>query len=76
MAFTFKKVLESAEIGNSIFDEEGAKIVPEIMKKAQEKNVQIHLPCDFNCGDKFEAGCQTQVAVAVPEGWMGLDIGP
>lgn len=34
MAFTFLKVLDNMEIGNSIFDEDGAKIVPDIMKKA------------------------------------------
>lgn len=34
MAFTFNKVLTGANIGKSLFDEEGAKIVPDIMKKA------------------------------------------
>jgi phosphoglycerate kinase len=34
MAFTFNKVLDNASIGKSLFDEEGAKIIPDIMKKA------------------------------------------
>jgi phosphoglycerate kinase len=54
MAFTFNKVIHNSQIGKSLFDAEGAKIVPEIMKKAQEKGVKIHIPVDFICGDKFE----------------------
>jgi hypothetical protein len=50
MAFTFKKVLEGMEIGNSLYDEPGAKIVDGIMKKAAEKGVRIHLPDDFVIG--------------------------
>ncbi|CAG9320940.1 unnamed protein product [Blepharisma stoltei] len=77
MAFTFKKRLENMEIGNSIFDAEGAEIVESIMKKAEEKGVQIHLPSDFVCGDKFQEGCNVQTtAGSVPEGWIGMDIGP
>merc|ERR1712129_363456 len=53
MAFTFLKVLENMSIGGSLFDEEGAKIVPEIMAKAKEKNVEIILPVDFVTSSKF-----------------------
>ena len=35
MAFTFKKVLNNIEIGSSLFDEEGAKLVPDLMAKAK-----------------------------------------
>lgn len=77
MAFTFKKRLENIEIGGSIYDPEGAEIVESIMKKAQEKGVQIHLPTDFVCGDKFAEGCNVQTTQGhVPEGWIGLDVGP
>ena len=41
MAFTFIKVIRGISIGNSLFDEEGSKIVPEIMAKAKEKNVAL-----------------------------------
>ena len=44
MAYTFKKVLENMSIGTSLYDEEGAKIVPEIMAKAKEKGVEILIP--------------------------------
>ena len=50
MAFTFKKVLEGVDIGSSLFDEAGAKIVEEIVKKAEAKGVTIHLPTDFVIG--------------------------
>lgn len=79
MAFTFKKVLEGMEIGNSLFDEEGAKIVPEIMREAKERGVQVLLPVDFVCADKFanDANKQTREdKQGIPQGWMGLDIGP
>lgn len=58
MAFTFLKVLNNAEIGSSLFDQEGSEIVRDIMAKAQEKGVNIHLPEDFRCGDKFDAECE------------------
>lgn len=62
-----------------MFDEEGAEIVKDIMKKAEEKNVTIHIPTDYMCADKFDAEANTKVRSSkegVEEGWMGLDIGP
>merc|ERR1711937_253911 len=53
MAFTFLKVINKIEIGSSLFDEEGSKIVQEIMDKAKEKNVEIILPIDFVVSSKF-----------------------
>lgn len=79
MAFTFDKVLNGTDIGSSLFDEEGAKIVPDIMKKAEEKGVKIHLPTDYMCGDKFAEDATTKVRTqdeGIESGWMGLDIGP
>jgi len=79
MAYTFLKVLKDMPIGSSLYDEEGAKIVPEIMKLAEEKNVKITLPVDFKCSSKFgEDGEQADAdeTKGVPEGMMGLDCGP
>merc|ERR1712226_1185563 len=53
MAYTFLKVCNGLEIGKSLFDEEGAKIVEEIMTKAKEKGVEIILPVDFTISNKF-----------------------
>ncbi len=79
MAFTFKKVLNNMAIGNSLYDAEGAKLVPDLMKKAQEKGRKIILPVDYVCGDKFAADAQVKVAddaSGIADGWLGLDVGP
>lgn len=79
MAFTFLKVLNNMEIGGSLFDEEGSKIVQNLVDKAKKNNVQLHLPVDFVTGNKFgedaEVGAAT-VEAGIPAGWMGLDVGP
>ena len=79
MAFTFKKVLSGMPIGNSLFDEEGAKLVPGLMEKAREKGKEILLPVDFVTGDRFDAAANAGYANdvdGVPDGWLGLDCGP
>ena len=79
MAFTFNKVLENMPIGASLFDPEGAKIVGDLMAKAKEKGVRIHLPVDFVCADKFAADAEIRESddkAGIPDGWMGLDVGP
>eukprot|EP00930_Biecheleria_cincta_P039498 TRINITY_DN2714_c0_g1_i4.p1 TRINITY_DN2714_c0_g1~~TRINITY_DN2714_c0_g1_i4.p1 ORF type:complete len:873 (-),score=231.61 TRINITY_DN2714_c0_g1_i4:172-2790(-) len=81
MAFTFVKVLNGIDIGGSLFDEEGAKIVPEIMEKAKAKGVEIVLPVDFICASKFSDEPDREikpgdVQTGVPAGFMGLDCGP
>lgn len=79
MAFTFKKILNNMEIGASLFDPEGAKMVKDLMAKAQAKGVKIHLPVDYVCGDKFAEDAQVKAAddaSGIPAGWLGLDVGP
>ncbi|TXH28356.1 MAG: phosphoglycerate kinase [Elusimicrobia bacterium] len=79
MAFTFKKVLSGMAIGNSLFDEEGAKLVPDLMEKAKQNGKEILLPVDFVIGDKFDPAANTGVANdvdGIPDGWLGLDCGP
>jgi len=79
MAFTFKKVLNNMAIGNSLYDAEGAKLVPDLMKKAQAKGKKIILPVDYVCGDKFAADAQVKLAddaTGIADGWLGLDVGP
>ncbi|XP_032993162.1 phosphoglycerate kinase 1 [Lacerta agilis] len=79
MAFTFLKVLKNMKIGNSLYDEEGAKIVKDLMAKAEKNGVRITLPVDFITADKFDENANTgeaTVASGIPDGWMGLDCGP
>merc|ERR1719387_2171787 len=79
MAYTFLKVIHGMSIGSSLFDEEGSRIVPEIMEKARAKGVEIILPTDFVTSSKFgEDGTigAAELASGIPEGMMGLDCGP
>jgi phosphoglycerate kinase len=79
MAYTFKKVLDGMEIGGSLFDPEGAKIVADLVAKAKARNVNLIFPVDFVCGDAFSADAHTQPAddaSGIPAGWEGLDAGP
>lgn len=79
MAYTFKKVLDGMEIGASLFDPEGAKIVADLAAKAEARKVRLIFPVDFVCGDAFSADANTQAAddaSGIPAGWEGLDAGP
>jgi len=79
MAYTFRKVQDNMKIGNSLFDPEGAKIVPELLAKAKAKGKQIHLPVDWVTADKYAADAKTGTATlqsGIPDGWEGLDAGP
>jgi phosphoglycerate kinase len=79
MAFTFKKVLNGMEIGDSLFDPEGAKIVGELVAKAKERGVSLVLPVDYVCADRFDPKAATRPAddsTGIPKGWMALDAGP
>ena len=77
MAYTFMKA-RGGKIGNSLCEEDRLATALEILQKAKEKNVSIHLPEDSVIADKFDANATTAVAPsdAIPDGWMGLDIGP
>lgn len=77
MAYTFMKV-EGGKIGNSLCEEDRLNTAEELLKKAKEKNVCIHLPSDSVIASKFAADAETSASPsnAVPDGWMGLDIGP
>lgn len=77
MAYTFMKA-EGGKIGNSLCEEERIQTAIDLLKKAEEKGVCIHLPSDSIIADKFAADAQTSAAPSnnIADGWMGLDIGP
>lgn len=77
MAYTFMKA-RGGKIGNSLCEEDRLATALEILQKATAKNVSIHLPEDSIIADKFAADANTQTCPsdAIPDGWMGLDIGP
>jgi len=79
MAYTFLKVSDGMAIGTSLYDEDGAKIVPEIMEKAKKLGVEIILPVDFTISSKFGEDGEIKEATketGIPDGFMGLDCGP
>ncbi|KAJ1565846.1 phosphoglycerate kinase [Nowakowskiella sp. JEL0078] len=79
MAFTFKKVINNVEIGASLFDEAGSKIVENLVTKAEAKGVKLHFPVDYITASKFGADAEVGEASdesGIPDGWLGLDIGP
>jgi len=77
MAYTFMKA-RGGKIGNSLCEDDRLDTAKDILKKALEKNVSIHLPEDSVIADKFDANANTETrpSDAIPDGWMGLDIGP
>ena len=79
MAVPFLKVKHNISVGDSKLLKNDEKLVPGILKKAKEKNVKIHIPVDFKCGDSFKEDCDVKtfdLKSGIPDGWMKLDIGP
>ena len=77
MAYTFLKA-NGCNIGNSLCEEDKLDLAKHLQEKAKEKGVALMLPVDSKCGDAFAADCNTCFADSegMPEGYMGLDIGP
>lgn len=77
MAYTFMKAT-GGKIGNSLCEDDRMGTAIALLKKAEEKGVCIHLPADSIIADKFDAAAETSAAPSnhIPDGWMGLDIGP
>lgn len=76
MSYTFYKAL-GGQIGQSLCEDERLETCREILAKAKEKGVQIHLPSDSTIANRFAADAETSMAPSdqIPDGWMGLDIG-
>ena len=76
MAYTFWKA-QGKKIGNSLCEEDRLTLANDILQKANAVGVKIHLPIDSKIADKFAADAQTKNcdSTAIPDGWMGLDIG-
>ena len=77
MAYTFEKA-QGGKIGNSLCEDDRLETAKDLLKKAEAKGVRIHLPSDSTIADKFDANAETSGAPSnnIPDGWMGLDIGP
>ncbi|MDR2931758.1 MAG: phosphoglycerate kinase [Oscillospiraceae bacterium] len=77
MAYTFFKA-KGNSIGNSLCEEDKLDMALELLKKAEDKGVNMLLPVDNRAGDKFDENCDTMQVDSddIPDGWMGMDIGP
>jgi phosphoglycerate kinase len=77
MIFTFYKA-RGISVGNSLVEEDKLELAKSLEAKAKEKGVAMLLPTDVIVADKFdkEANSQTVGVESIPDGWMGLDIGP
>ena len=76
MAYTFLKAMGHS-IGSSLCEDDQLQYAKDMIAKAKEMGVDFLLPVDTVAADKFDAEANTQiVGEDIPEGWMGLDIGP
>lgn len=77
MAYTFFKAM-GGNIGNSLVEADKLDLAKDLIQKAKGMGVELHLPIDSIVADKFDSNANTSIAnnTGIPEGWMGLDIGP
>jgi phosphoglycerate kinase len=77
MVFTFYKA-RGLRVGKSLVEEDKLDLAKSLEAKAKEKGVELLLPTDVIVADNFAADANTQTVSIenIPDGWMGLDIGP
>ncbi|CAI5496656.1 unnamed protein product [Closterium sp. Naga37s-1] len=77
MIFTFYKA-EGKSVGTSLVEESQVELARSLIQMAKEKGVELYLPSDVVVADKFapDAESKTVPSYDIPDGWMGLDIGP
>jgi phosphoglycerate kinase len=77
MCFSFFRQ-QGVATGDSLVEDEGVELAGEVLRREKQSSCELVLPVDLVIGRSFDA--QTEVreldGVEVPEGWMGLDIGP
>lgn len=77
MVYTFTKAM-GGMVGNSICEPDYCDYALQLMNKAKQKNVKIHLPVDVVAGDSFSNDAKQKVfkVMHIPEGWEAMDAGP
>ena len=77
MAYTFAKA-QGGNIGSSLLEEDYCQYALDMLKKAEEKGVKLLLPIDDVIADAFSNDADRKVVDKgeIPDGWMGMDIGP
>jgi phosphoglycerate kinase len=77
MCFSFFRA-QGVATGNSLVEEKGVKLAAEALERAEGSDCELRLPVDLVLGEAFDAGTEVRESngIEVPDGWMGLDIGP
>ena len=77
MAYTFFKA-QGGAVGKSLVEEDKLDVALDVLERAKGKNIKIHLPQDSVCAQDIKEGVETKTYPSneIPEGWLGLDIGP
>ena len=77
MAYTFFKA-KGGQVGESLVEEDKLDTAKDVLERAEQKGVTIHLPQDSVCAKEIEEGVETEVHPSdeIPDGYMGLDAGP
>ena len=77
MCFSFFRA-QGIATGDSLVEEEGVKLAAEALKRAESSECELRLPVDLVLGERFDADAEPREGdgVEVPDGWMGLDVGP
>lgn len=77
MAYTFMKAL-GHQIGDSLLDAENIELASQMMQKAKDKGVKFLIPIDNRIGKEYKPDTESKICPSdeIPDGWMGLDIGP
>jgi phosphoglycerate kinase len=77
MCFSFFRA-QGRETGDSLVEEEGIELARKALEKADGSDCRLLLPTDLVLGDKFDSDAERREVddVDVPDGWMGLDVGP
>ena len=77
MCFSFFRA-QGIPTGDSLVEEEGVELARRALEKAESSKCRLLLPLDLVLGDRFDADAERREldGVEVPDGWMGLDVGP
>jgi len=77
MTYTFIKA-QGGKVGDSICEDDKMPLALDILKQAEAKGVEVHLPVDVLAADDFDNNAKTQIVAVdtIPDGWQGLDAGP
>ncbi len=77
MCFSFFRA-RGLDTGDSLVEDEGVGLAERVLERSEVSNCELHLPVDLVLGREFDAATEVREldGISVPDGWMGLDVGP